>query len=183
MEIRKSVVKQLEQLVNRKPEEVPGIILPSSPQEGYIVTVPTGENSPNISVLLQDYDRYSVILRKLEVNLNDSSLKKEKVDTYLRRCAEELTNRLTYFEEPMSLFELDTTAGQAQLRTKPVQENDAVLYWEVFIEAASKLRATLTRYRWTPDHREREAIGYPATFVLVGRIATDLAESLLDQTS
>jgi hypothetical protein len=183
MEIRKSVVKQLEQLVNRKPEEVPGVILPSSQQEGYIVTVPARENSPNISVVLQDYDRYSVILRKLEVNVDSSPLHKNEGETYLRHCAEEITNRLTYFEEPMTLFELDTAAGQAQLRTEPIQENEAVIYWEAFIETGSKPKVTLTRYRWTPGHRQREAIGYPAAFVLVGRIATDLAESLLNQTN
>lgn len=182
MQIRKSVIEQLEQLVNRKPEEVPGVILPSAQQEGYIVTIPTGENTPNISVTLQDYDRYSVILRKLEVNTNGLPLNHE-VETYLRGCAEEITTRLTYFEEPMTLFELDTTAGQAQLRTEPVQENEAVIYWEVFIEAASNPKATLTRYRWTPDQRDREATGYPATFVLVGRIATDLAESLSNQAN
>ncbi|NJN99963.1 MAG: hypothetical protein HC875_40580, partial [Anaerolineales bacterium] len=43
-----------------------------------------------------------------------------------------------------------------------------------------QLHARLTRYRWQPDKQEREQVIYPATFAALGRIAQDLALSIIE---
>jgi hypothetical protein len=187
MNISKRVIEQLEQLVSKGPEETEAVVLDSAQQQGYIVGV-TAEaeglsmaEGLRVSLALADYDRYSVALRNLQVAYyKDSPQNGDKVEAYLRQRAEQITQRLTYLAEPLELLELDAEAGLVQLRSRaPQQEGEERVYWEAMLQARPHPTVSLTRYRWTPDGSEREPFVYPITFVTLGRIVQDLADTLV----
>lgn len=176
MNINKQVIEQLEQLVAKGPENTEAVLLDSTQQQGYIVGVTAETEGINVSLSLADYDRYSAALRTLKVSASQNGDK-----DYLRQCAKQVVRRVTYLEEPLELLELDAEAGLAQLRSRsPHQEGNERIYWEAMIQIEPRPTASLTRYRWIPDGPERDMLVYPATFATLGRIAQDLAESLLD---
>lgn len=180
MNLDKRVVAQLEQLAAKGPKSIDAVIL-NPPQQGYLVGVPMAEQEPGAAITLEAYDRYSVSLRQLEVSHSPSSAPQSRDEAYLRRSAERATSRLTYLEEPLLLLELDPAEKLAQLRSDPPQQEDeALTYWEIFISAEPQPRARLARYRWQPG-QGREQITYPATFATLGRLAQDLALSLIEE--
>jgi hypothetical protein len=63
----------------------------------------------------------------------------------------------------------------------PYHDGQRLTYWEVLIWANPHPRARLTRYRWQAGNQDREALVYPATFASLGRIAQDLALSLITE--
>ncbi|MBE7554015.1 MAG: hypothetical protein HS126_23370 [Anaerolineales bacterium] len=176
MNLAKRVVAQLEQLATKGPQHIDAVIL-NSPQQGYIVGVPAADQEPGATITLEAYDRYSVTLRQLEVSYGPSS----PDEGYLRRSAERAASRLTYLEEPLLLLELDPAEKLAQLRSNPPhQEDEALIYWELLTWAEPQLRVRLARYRWQPG-QGREQISYPATFATLGRLAQDLALSIIEE--
>ncbi|HNP70490.1 MAG TPA: hypothetical protein PKK15_05255, partial [Kouleothrix sp.] len=97
---------------------------------------------------------------------------------YLSAAAAAAARRLSFLEEPLAVWELDGGEGMAQLRSSPPQRDAGeVSYWEVTLWAAEP-RAQVARYRWAPGMAEREALAYPATFALLGRMADALADAL-----
>lgn len=182
MNLDKRVIEQLEQLALKGPKQVEAVILNSAQQQGYIVGVPAGAEEPSAALTLEAYDRYSVALRQLEVSHQQVVLLEgSDPAAYLRRCAERAVQRLTYLEEPLLLLELDPAEKLAQLRSDPPQpDGEARIYWELFIRARPQRHARLTRYRWQPGKPEREQVTYPATFATLGRIAQDLALSIIE---
>lgn len=181
MEISARVVKRLEEFISKGPEQAEAIVLDSPQQKGYIVAVPNEGNDFGITVTFRDFDRYSVVLRTLEVSHSAVSLNGTSED-YLHHCADQIRQRLIYLEEPMALIELDEGAGLAQLRTEPTHEaEDGVIYWEALLRIKPEPKISLSRYYWTPDQRERERLEYPATVGIIGRLAEDLAASLAEE--
>jgi hypothetical protein len=182
MNLSKRVIKQLEQLATKGPQQVDAVILNSAPSQGYIIGVPAEAQEPSAAITLEGYDRYSVTLRQLEVSYGNSPVDENKDEDYLRQCAERVARRLTYLEESLGLLELNAADNWAQLRSDPPQqENETLTYWEVLIWTEPCPRARLTRYCWTPGSSGREAVAYPATFATLGRIANDLALSLAEE--
>lgn len=180
MNLAKRVVAQLEQLVTKGPQHIDAVLL-NSPQQGYIIGVPAADQEPGTTITLETYDRYSVTLRQLEVSYGPSSPDEGYDEAYLRRSAERAASRLTYLEEPLLLLEFDPAEKLAQLRSNPPhQENEALTYWELFMWAEPQLRVRLARYRWQPG-QGREQITYPATFATLGRLAQDLALSIIEE--
>jgi hypothetical protein len=178
MKLSKRVVKQLEQLASTGPAEIEAVIL-SDRLGGYIVSVPADGQEPGAAITVEAYDRYSAGLRQLEVSFDQLSADASRGADYLRHCAEQITRRLTYLEEPLALLELAAEDKLAQLRSQPPhQEDESLTYWEALIWAEPQPHLKLARYRWTPGQAEREQVVYPATFATVGRIAQDLALSL-----
>ena len=181
MNLSKRVVEQLEQLAGKGPKHIDAVILNSAQQQGYIVGVPTEAKEPSAALTMEGYDRYSVTLRQLEVTCDHLPRSESKDEAYLRRCVEQVVRRLTYLEEPLALLELDPATKLAQLRSQPpYQDGQKLTYWEVLIWATPYPRAKLTRYGWQADGQGREQIVYPATFATLGRIAQDLALSLIE---
>lgn len=174
MSLSKRIITQLEQLATRGFVELEAALLPAG---GYLVGVVAEGDEPTVAITLEAYDRFSVMLRSLEVAYDNLSPQTQPVA--LSQQAEQIIQRLTYLEEPLTLLELDSEAKLAQLRSAPPQQEDeALTYWELLLWTEPHPRAKLTRYRWTPDQKERELVVYPATFATVGRIAQDLAASL-----
>lgn len=180
MNLQQRVVKQLEQLVAKGPQNIEAV-LQESPEAGYIIGIPTEDKGAGVSLSLADYDRYSVTLRHLAVYDNSFVVDVNDTEDYLRRTATDITRRLSYLEEPLALLELNTVDGVAQLRSNPPDNGpDDSTYWEVSISVAPHPQAKLARYRWTAGNRERTPVTYPATFAILGRLAKDLAASLSD---
>lgn len=174
MSLYKRIVTQLEELAARG-------LMEMEPVDGYLVGVVAEGQEPTVAISLEAYDRFSVLLRSLEVAYDN--LTPETQPAALSLQAERIAQRLTYLEEPLALLELDTDTQLAQLRSAPPhQEGETLTYWEVLLWAEPHPRARLTRYRWTPDHEERKPVVYPATFATIGRIAQDLAASLQSGT-
>lgn len=179
MELSKRVIEELEKLVSQGPHEVAAVFLDSAQPQAYIVGVPAGEQEPHVALTLQDYDRYSVALRQLEVSYNELPTNDPAATAdYLRHCAEEIIRRLVYLEGPLALLELDPNEGLAQLRSDPRQDGDETIYWEALVRAKPRLKVNLTRYHWLPGYHERESLVYPITLATLGRLAQDLALSL-----
>jgi hypothetical protein len=99
----------------------------------------------------------------------------------LHMLAEEIIERLSYLEEPLAVWELEEREKTVQLRSQPpLFEEDAVFYWEVTIQQAAiamglETTVHIGRYHWQPGMPERDVVCYPATYALVGRIASSLA--------
>ena len=89
MNINKQVIEQLEQLVNKGPENTEAVLLDSTQQQGYIVGVTAEAEGINVSLSLADYDRYSAALRTLKVSASQNGDK-----DYLRQCAEQIARQL-----------------------------------------------------------------------------------------
>jgi hypothetical protein len=123
-----------------------------------------------------DHDRYSVALRAIEVGAGAAA---RDVRAYLSAAAAAVAPHLSFLEEPLAVWELDSIEGTAQLRSSPpLREGDGVSYWEVILTAGAQPAARALRYRWAPGMAEREVVAYPATFALVGRVADSLAAAL-----
>lgn len=175
MKISKRVAEQLDRFVAHGPQAVEAAIIEVEGQRAYIVGLPAEGAEPHLALTVADYDRYSVTLLNLEVNLPQAEASQD-----LQHYAAQVAKRITYLEEPLSLVELATEQNLAQLRSQPPQQEDgSVTYWEALIWTKPQPRATLTRYRWSPGQKEREAVAYPATITLAGRMAEDLAGSLV----
>lgn len=182
MNISKQVAERLETLGAKGPNQVETVFLDSTRQQGYIVGVPVEEHNLGITLTLQSYDRYSVTLRQLEVSHNVAAPERKEVKEKLRQWAEQIIRRLSYLEEPLKLLELDGGARIAQLRSdSPHEDQKALTYWEAMLYAEPYPRVNLTRYHWSSDRTGRDVAVYPATFGTLGRIAQDLAHSLLEQ--
>lgn len=181
MNLQERVVKQLEQLVAKGPQSIDAVIQ-KSPDTGYIVGIPADAGQgAGVSLSLVDYDRYSVTLRHLGVYDNSLVIEDTDREDYLQRTAAEITQRLSYLEEPLALLELNTIDGVAQLRSNPPDNgpNDST-YWEVTVLISPHPQAKIARYQWTAGNRERTSVTYPATFATLGRLAKDLAASLTE---
>ncbi len=123
-----------------------------------------------------DRDRYSVTLRELTIGVGTPA--PEDARAFLSAAAAAVARRLSFLEEPLAVWELDGGEGMAQLRSSPPQRDaNEIAYWEVTLWAGQP-RAHVARYRWAPGMVEREAVAYPATFALLGRVADALAEAL-----
>jgi len=167
MSIGKQLIEQLRQLGN-------GEVAP--PVDGAPLIVDGQPDHARLAFF--DHDRYSVALRELVVGMNVDA----PADTraYLSAAAAMVARRLSFLEEPLAVWELDGSERIAQLRSSPPQrEGDEVSYWEVTL-TADQPSARAARYRWAPGMPEREIVAYPATFVLLGRMANALAEALHD---
>ena len=181
MNLQQRIAEQLEQLAARGPQNVDAIIQ-ESPEAGYIVGIPAGEGKGvGASISLADFDRYSVTLRHLSVYNNCLTVDDSETEDYLQRAAAELTQRLSYLEEPLALLELNTVDGIAQLRSNPPENgpNDST-YWEVTVSVTPYPQAKMGRYYWQAGNRERLPVTYPATFATLGRLAKDIAASLAE---
>jgi hypothetical protein len=180
--IQQRTIDQLEKLAAKGPSQIEAIIRNGS-QPGYVIGVPPAEGrGAGASLTIENYDRYSVILRHLEVYDNSLTISSDNTKAYLEQCAAELSQRVTYLEEPLTLVELDPVEGLAQLRSaSPLAEagQDKVVYWELLVWTTPHPRTKLARYQWRADQRDRENLVYPATFVTLSRLNKDLAESLV----
>ncbi|MFN8455415.1 MAG: hypothetical protein U0401_12235 [Anaerolineae bacterium] len=174
MNLTKRIIAQLEQLTTEGFLEAEAAQLPDG---GYFVGVVAEKGEPTVAITLEAYDRFSVMLRCLEVAYDNLAGQTQPDD--LLQQADRIAQRLTYLEEPLALVELDSEAKLAQLRSAPPhQEGETLTYWELLLWTEPHPRARLTRYCWTPGQTERELVVYPATFATVGRIAQDLAANL-----
>ncbi len=161
------------------PEHI-GAVVQKTPEPGYIVGIPAEDERAGVSLNVADYDRYSVTLQHLEAQDNSLTINEDDTESYLRQCATEITKRLVYLDEPLTLLELNIVDGVAQLRSAPPKNTpDESTYWEIFVQATPHPRAKLTRHHWTAaTPAQRSLVTYPATFATLGRLAEDLAASL-----
>jgi len=136
------------------------------------------DGSAQATLELFDHDRFSVTLRTLDVG--GASFEGD-TRAYLSARAAEIARRLSYLEEPLAVWELDGTERVAQLRSSPPQrEGEEISYWEITLAAGARPGARMARYRWAPGMAEREAVAYPATFALVGRMIDSLEAALAE---
>jgi hypothetical protein len=176
MDMQHQVITQLEQLAAKGPQAIEAVVQPSS-TPGVIVGLPA--EGYGLSLNLADYDRYSVILRHLEICDNHFVVGDSNTKDFLRQAATTITQRITYLEEPLTLIELDAHNGVAQLRSAPpISTATEIIYWELNLWRAPHPRVRLARYRWTAKDYERTPLNHPLTFVAIGRLAQDLAASL-----
>lgn len=172
MSLGKQMIEQLQLLAAGK-TVLEG--LPSTPAEFHRLTVLSAGQEAAIEFF--DHDRYSVTLRALQVGADLPAISDTRA--YLSAHAAEIARRLSYLEEPLAVWELDSGERRAELRSAPPQrEGDEVMYWEVALWAGEQPGARIMRYRWAPGMIEREPVAYPATFALVARIADSLSQAL-----
>jgi hypothetical protein len=176
MEIQQGIVKKLEKLAAKGPKEVEAVLLDTS-QRGYLLGVsPEGPGS-GASLNLEEYDRFSVTMRHMEVY--DSSLNITEGESYLTQVAAQICQKVVYLDEPLVLVELDKVENIAQLRSElPDTEALERTYWEVMVYITPHPHVQVRRYHWSAGTAGRNLVSYPMTFATVGRLAEDLAKSL-----
>jgi hypothetical protein len=176
MEIQQRIVQRLEKLAAKGPKEAEAVLLDAS-QRGYLVGVSPEGQGNGVSLNLEEYDRFSVTVRHLEVY--DSRLNITDGESYLNQVAAQICQRVVYLDEPLILVELDKVENIAQLRSElPQAEAPERLYWEVMLYTRPQPRAKVRRYRWSAGTPGRSLVSYPMTFTTVGRLVEDLAKSL-----
>ncbi|NJL33977.1 MAG: hypothetical protein HC893_09085, partial [Chloroflexaceae bacterium] len=126
---------------------------------------------------LADHDRYSAATASARTALAIPPPDEQDTHSYLHTRAADLVQRLSYLEEPLAVWELDSREGLAQLRScPPQQEGDDIFFWEVTLRTSDDTDAVhLTRYHWAPGLAGAEKLIYPATFTLVGRLIDTLS--------
>jgi hypothetical protein len=125
---------------------------------------------------LGERDRFSATVNSLDITVETPA---GDAQQFLSERSARVMQRLNYLEEPLAVWELDQREGLAQLRSSPPQrDGERVDYWEVTLHAGERPAASIGRYRWEPGMPEREALPYPATFGLLGRLADSLAGAL-----
>ena len=176
MEIQQRIVEKLEKLAAKGPKEVEAVLLDAS-HRGYLVGVsPEGAGS-GVSLNLEEYDRFSVSVRHLEVY--DSRLTITDGESYLTQVAAQICQRVVYLDEPLILVELDKVENIAQLRSElPQAEAPERIYWEVMLSISPHPHARVMRYHWSAGTSGRSVVSYPMTFTSVGRLVEDLVKSL-----
>jgi hypothetical protein len=176
MEIQQRIVQRLEKLAAKGPKEVEAVLLDAS-QRGYLVGIsPEGAGS-GVSLNLEEYDRFSVTVRHLEVY--DSRLNITEGERYLTQVAAQICQKVVYLDEPLVLVELDKVENIAQLRSElPQAEAPERTYWEVMLYITLHPHAKVRRYHWSAGTPGRSMVSYPMTFATVGRLVEDLAKSL-----
>jgi hypothetical protein len=176
MDIRQQIIKYLERLAAKGPREVEAVLLDAA-ERGYLVGLPLEGPGSGVSLNIEEYDRFSVTLRHLEVYDNSQAINDS--EGYLRQVAEQIRQRLVYLDEPLTLVELDSVEYIAQLRSELTQtEAPERTYWEVMVYTSPQPHARLMRYHWSADAPARQVMSYPMTFGTVGRLVEDLARSL-----
>ncbi|HEU5086388.1 MAG TPA: hypothetical protein VFT99_03045, partial [Roseiflexaceae bacterium] len=121
-------------------------------------------------------DRFSATVNSLDIIVETPA---GDAQQFLSERSARVMQRLNYLEEPLAVWELDQRESLAQLRSSPPQrDGERVEYWEVTLHAGDRPSAQIGRYRWEPGMPEREALPYPATFGLLGRLADSLAGAL-----
>ena len=176
MDMQQQIITHLEQLAVKGPQAVEAIVQTSATPD-VIVGIPV--EGYGVSLNLADYDRYSVILRHLEISDNSFVVDDSQVKDFLHQAATTIAQRLTYLEEPLALIELDAYNSVAQLRSSPpLSTPTEITYWELNLWSAPHPHARVARYRWTAKDCERTSLNHPSTFVAVGRLVQDLAASL-----
>jgi hypothetical protein len=174
MSLGKHLIERLKLL--NAPSERPHVVEVESVGASYF-SLGAWQGHRRAIVEFGDHDRYSVTLRALEVGLGEGSA--EEPQAFLSGRAAAIARRLSYLEEPLAVWELNSLDGAAQLRsTPPLREGQEISYWEVLLRASDTPSVRVARYRWQPGTADRSLVEYPATFSLLGRMADDLSACL-----
>lgn len=174
MSLSTEITSQLQLLATGELVAAP---LPTS-DDCLMIATPQGDLRASLEFF--DHDRYSVTMRALEVR--GAAPIGDDVRAFLSARAAAIVRRLSYLEEPLAVWELDSAEKCVHLRSSPpLREAETVSYWEVTLAVGEQCGARLMRYRWAPGMIEREPVAYPITFALVGRLADSLAAALLQE--
>ncbi len=107
-----------------------------------------------------DHDRYSVTLRALEITRGAPIV--EDARAYLSACAAAIARQLSYLEEPLAVWELDSNEQQAQLRSSPPQrDGEEISYWEVTLWAGEHARRAGDALSLGARHGRARGAGLP----------------------
>lgn len=169
MTLGKQVLEQLQTLA-RTPDAVRGYVI-----QPHARTLSVIREQQQAVLEFADHDRYSLALRELRLCLPARATGGDTGD-YLRERTAELAQRLSYLEEPLAVWELDSNEGAAQLRSHPpMREGVQITYWEVLLRINSETeRINLARYQWQVGAPDRTLLIYPATFALLARLTDSL---------
>jgi hypothetical protein len=178
MNIGKQVLAQLRLLAKEGPEAVGLQVLEHEHNTSQLLLQDADQS---VRLELFDYDRYSVTLHMLEVGTPALAAVAD-TQSVLSAYAAEVARELSYLEEPLAVWELESREQVAQLRSfPPLREDEEISYWEVTLTAGTEgteRSARIMRYRWAPGMAEREVVAYPATFALIARMTDSLSSAL-----
>ncbi len=174
----KQVLAQLRLLAKEGPEAVALQVLEHEHKTSQLLLQ---ADDQSVRLELFDYDRYSVTLHMLEVGTPAPAAVAD-TQPVLSAYAAEVARELSYLEEPLAVWELESREQVAQLRSfPPLREDAEISYWEVTLTAGTEnteRSARIMRYRWAPGMAEREVVAYPATFALIARMTDSLSSAL-----
>jgi hypothetical protein len=180
MSLGKHITNQLYQLFKDE-RDVAGM-LERNQHGGFVWHLPHERYA--IQLEFGECDRHSTELHRLQVTATQEAPIDEQPS--LQQLANTLSDRLSYLEEPLAVWELEAREHTVQLRSNPPQrDEDEVTYWEATIQQADtpsgrETTVEMSRYRWQPGMPEREMVRYPATFSLLGRMAESLCRTMDD---
>lgn len=112
----------------------------------------------------------------LAVGLETLRVEGRPLQCPLEDVAAQLAQKLSYLNEPIRVFEIDTLSAEAQLRSKPPKTlREGVEYFEVWLGRGGNL--SLTRYRNSADG-PRTATPFTLTLETLIRVVDDLCSPI-----
>lgn len=109
----------------------------------------------------------------LAVGVESIQVESPPAQVPLGESASQLAQKLSYLNEPIQVFEVDSLAAQAQLRSNPPKAiSDGVEYFEVQLAQSGTI--SLQRYRNTQDG-PRVTTTFTLTLETLERVIDDLA--------
>lgn len=120
-----------------------------------------------------DFDRFSFVVRSLELRSLAAALKPENGIPALQKRADFISDRITYLVEDLAVVEKDKVRRQIQLRSAtPDADAQAINYFELILDATGHL--ILRRYRYDRQERRRSPVTFSVTGDVLERLINDL---------
>jgi len=126
----------------------------------------------NFEIGIRDFDKYTFLLDGLTITTRRTDSDIELNVEILKKRAEQLSKKVTYFLEDLKLVEVDAIKLQAQMRSEsPSVDEQALSYYEVMIHGDSKI--SLQRYQYDGETKTRQQVPFLLTSEVFERCIDD----------
>lgn len=129
----------------------------------------------DFEVAVRDFDKYTFLLDGVTITTKKANADVQlKVET-LKKQAEQLSQKITYFLENLTLLEVDAAKLQVQMRSEsPSVEEELLSYFEVMIHGNSKI--SLHRYQYDRETKKRQQAPFLVTTEVFERCINDFLD-------
>lgn len=147
-----------------------------SMKAGTSTLVSATEDRFHVTLALTSVGQAGVAFETLELTTRDPSTSTTLDGDALKAWGERLVRRLSYLMEPLSILEIDTVGGEADLRSaRPTTRDGHRYYYEMRLAGDGSLR--LRRKAYDESQRRGSAVPCQMTREMLDRFVDDLVEA------
>jgi hypothetical protein len=148
----------------------------SSRYQHFPFTLEIEEDGIQGTLEVADLDRLSCVLHRLEIKKSEEGLESLTRANRLKDQGEQITQKVTYLLEPLSIIEWDKYTPIVQIRSFPPQvREDFIEFYELLLRGEEhQTSLTLVRYRNQKNNRLRETTPMTLTKEVLERLLEDL---------